>query len=78
MRYLLDTRPSAKSDSDVKRSLKVLMYSKYTALFRARKGEIMSLSWAEVDLDKGCIILSVMQNNERRSLPLRGLALKLM
>jgi len=44
----------------------------------ARKGEIMGLTWDDVDLANSRIILHHTKNNERRALPLKGLAFKLM
>ncbi len=44
----------------------------------ARKNELLSLEWKQVDLTRGMITLLETKNNERRSLPLRGHALELM
>jgi integrase len=44
----------------------------------ARKMEILNLTWKDVDLSRAMIILHETKNNERRSLPLTGLALELM
>ena len=44
----------------------------------ARKMEIMSLKWDDVDLSRGMIILHDTKNGERRSLPLVGMAKELM
>ncbi len=41
----------------------------------ARSGELMSLRWADIDLDKGTGVIHDSKNNERRSLPITGLAL---
>jgi integrase len=43
-----------------------------------RKGEMLSLTWKDVDLDKGRIILHQTKNDERRLVPLAGLALELL
>lgn len=43
----------------------------------ARQGEILSLKWDQVDLNRGLITLYETKNNEIRSLPLAGHALKL-
>jgi len=43
----------------------------------ARQGEILSLRWDQVDLNRGQITLFETKNKEIRSLPLTGLALKL-
>lgn len=43
----------------------------------ARKNEIMSLQWKDVDLKKGVIILHETKNDERRAIPLQGHALEL-
>lgn len=39
-----------------------------------RQGEIMGLRWPDVDFDKGRIILEDTKNNDRRAVPLAGLA----
>lgn len=44
----------------------------------ARKMEIRSLEWKDVDLNRGMIILHDTKNGERRSLPLVGIAKDLM
>jgi integrase len=41
----------------------------------ARRGEIMSLTWKDVDLNRGVITLHETKNDERRVLPLVGHAL---
>lgn len=41
----------------------------------ARQGEIMSLTWEQVDLEAGRIVLHETKNNDRRVLPLTGHAL---
>lgn len=43
----------------------------------ARQGEILSLKWDQVDLNRGQITLFETKNKEIRSLPLTGHALKL-
>ncbi len=43
----------------------------------ARQGEILNLTWRDIDLARGMIILEQTKNNERRSIPLQGLALEL-
>lgn len=43
----------------------------------ARKNEIMSLRWRDVDTKNGQIILHETKNGERRAIPLQGLALQL-
>jgi integrase len=43
----------------------------------ARKDEIMSLTWKDVDIAKEVIQLTETKNGERRALPLKGLALEL-
>ncbi len=43
----------------------------------ARRGEILSLRWNEVNLNKGVITMHETKNNEIRSVPLQGLALEL-
>tara|TARA_B100001989_G_C24550011_1_gene473720 strand:- start:4492 stop:5580 length:1089 start_codon:yes stop_codon:yes gene_type:complete len=40
----------------------------------ARKNEILSLTWSQVNLERRTIILNETKNDERRSLPLQGLA----
>jgi integrase len=44
----------------------------------ARLGEITSLSWEQVDFDRGQIVLHDTKNSERRVLPLTGHALKIL
>src|SRR5215470_4569438 len=44
----------------------------------ARKMEILGLSWRDVDLQRGCIILHDTKNGDRRVLHLTGYALELM
>lgn len=44
----------------------------------ARRGELMSLTWDQVDLDRGVITLHETKNGDRRALPLQGHALELM
>jgi integrase len=43
-----------------------------------RQGEIMNLRWENIDIFKGRIVLHETKNGERRTVPLRGLALKLL
>lgn len=43
-----------------------------------RQGEIMKLRWEDIDLFRGRIILHETKNGERRVVPLKGLALKLL
>ena len=43
----------------------------------ARKNEVMSLRWKDVDLKKGLIVLHETKNDERRAIPLQGRALEL-
>jgi integrase len=43
-----------------------------------RQGELMGLSWKDVDLKKGFIILHETKNGERRRVPLAGLGLDLL
>ena len=43
----------------------------------ARQGEILNLTWRDIDLARGMIILEETKNNERRAIPLQGLALEL-
>jgi integrase len=44
----------------------------------ARKMELLSLTWRNVDLKRGTIALQDTKNGERRTLPLTGLALTMM
>ena len=44
----------------------------------ARRGELLSLTWDQVDLTGGTIYLDTTKNGERRVLPLTGQALELM
>lgn len=41
-----------------------------------RLGEILNLTWDDVELDKGFLILHETKNNERRRVPVTGLALR--
>lgn len=55
----------------------------YTAVILAlstgcRRGELMTLTWDQVDLERGAITLHETKNGERRTLPLAGSALELM
>lgn len=43
----------------------------------ARKSELLTLKWKDVDLKRGMITLHETKNGERRALPLKGLALQL-
>lgn len=43
-----------------------------------RQGEIMHLSWVDIDLRKGRIVLNQTKNGERRVVPIAGLALNLL
>lgn len=42
----------------------------------ARRGELLGLKWGDIDFQRETAILHETKNNERRSLPLTGLALK--
>jgi integrase len=44
----------------------------------ARSGELLSIRWTDVDLERGIITLHETKNGERRALQLRGHALELM
>ena len=44
----------------------------------ARRGEIMSLTWDQVDFEREVIILHETKNNQRRVLPLKGHALQVL
>jgi len=43
-----------------------------------RQGEVMSLRWQDIDLNKGLITLHETKNDERRTVPLSGYALELL
>lgn len=43
-----------------------------------RRGEILSLTWRDVDLDRGRIVLQQTKNGDRRLVPLTGVALELL
>lgn len=43
----------------------------------ARKNEIMTLKWPQINLSQGLITLHETKNNERRTIPLQGHALEL-
>lgn len=42
-----------------------------------RKGEILTLTWDDIDLDREAILLQTTKNGERRLIPLTGLSLQL-
>ena len=44
----------------------------------ARRGELLGLRWPDVDLRRGVAVLHETKNDERRALPLAGLALELL
>jgi integrase len=44
----------------------------------ARKNEMRQLTWGDVDLDRGLLQLRTTKNKERRSVPVRGEALRLL
>lgn len=44
----------------------------------ARRGEILSLRWSDVDLKRGHVVFHETKNGERRGLPIRGQALELL
>jgi integrase len=43
-----------------------------------RRGEIMNLTWSDVDLERGRIVLQQTKNGDRRLVPLTGIALELL
>jgi integrase len=43
-----------------------------------RRGEILNLTWKDVDLEKGRIILHQTKNGDRRLVPITGIALELL
>ena len=63
---------ACKNHSDVMYAIVVIALST-----GARKGEILSLRWNQVNLKKGMITVHDTKNNERRSIPLQGHALEL-
>ncbi len=44
----------------------------------ARKGELLGLRWPDIDLKRGVAVLHQTKNDERRALPLTGLALEIL
>jgi len=44
----------------------------------ARRGEILSLRWEDIDLDRGWALLQKTKNGDRRGIPIKGLALDVM
>ncbi len=42
-----------------------------------RKGEILTLTWGDIDFEQGTILLESTKNGERRQIPLIGLSLEL-
>jgi integrase len=74
------------SDEERKRLLKVCMESNSRYLFPivvlalssgARKSEILGLRWRDVDFERNQVVLHETKNKERRTFPLRGMALDL-
>ena len=74
------------NDSERKQFLKACKESSnryiYTIVVLAlstgmRRGEIMNLRWESVDLERGVIFIEETKNGDRRSVPLRGKALRL-
>ncbi len=63
---------ACKAHSDTLYALVVLALST-----GARLGEMLNLRWPDVDLQRGLIILNQTKNDDRRSIPLQGLALDL-
>lgn len=43
-----------------------------------RRGEILTLKWGDIDLDRGAILLQTTKNGERRFVPLVGIVLDLL
>jgi integrase len=75
------------SDAERLRLLEACKASKSPFLYTAvvvslscgmRKSELMNLKWSDLNLDKGQIILEHTKNNERKGIPLAGLALQLL
>jgi integrase len=75
------------SDDERKNLLKACRKSDYRPLHfivvlalstGMRKEEILSLKWSQVDLTEGFLLLTKTKNNERRRVPVRGLALELL
>lgn len=75
------------SDDERLRLLKACKQSKESYLYPVvvlalstgmRRGEIMNLTWADVDLKQGRIVLHQTKNKERRVVPLVGYALELL
>ena len=71
------------SDDERDRLLAVCRDSSSTFLYPAvilaistgmRRGELLGLSWKDIDLDREMITLHDTKNNERRAVPLKGLA----
>lgn len=74
-------------ESEKDRLLKVCKDSASTSLFPIvvlalstgmRKGEILTLRWEDIDLDRGTIFLQTTKNGDRRVVPLVGLPLELL
>lgn len=71
------------SDDERDRLLKACKESAHPVLYPlvitalstgCREGELLSLRWPQVDLDRGVILLLNTKNDERRAVPLMGLA----
>lgn len=76
VRYLSDDErdrllPACQASSDP-RLYPLVMMALSTG---ARQGEILKLKWSDVDLKRGVAVLHDTKNQERRALPLTGLAL---
>ncbi len=72
------------SETETKRLLEACQGSRDTRLYPlvvlalstgARRGELLGLRWADVDLERGIAVAHHTKNNERRALPLSGQAL---
>jgi integrase len=75
------------SDAERERLLEICRQSRDARLYPlvvlaiatgARQAELIGLRWSDVDLQRRSAILHKTKNGERRSLPLTGLALKLL
>jgi integrase len=77
VRYLSDAEREAllASSSDLSPTLLLIVVLALST--GARRGEIMSLRWKDVDLSGGRAILQQTKNNERRVIPIAGYALEL-
>ncbi len=77
VRYLDDDERKALLDKCKEKSETLYTIVVIALSTGARRGEILSLRWNDINLNKGIITLHETKNNEIRSIPLQGHALEL-